>query len=131
MKAVPVGAALNVGGAALLAAAAVGADSEHALADQLGWLTLGVTGLLLALTADVAIVLEGRRRLAAHRARFAHQPAVPSLVAPLPDEDLLVVAGATRFHRGGCQLVVGKTVSGARRSTHLEHGRRPCGVCQP
>jgi hypothetical protein len=131
VKTVPVGAALNVGGAALLVAAAVGADSEHALADQLGWLSLGVTGLLIALTADVAIGLEGRRRLAAHRARLGRLPAVPRVLAPPPDEYLLVVAGATRFHRGGCQLVLGKTVSGARRSTHVSHGLRPCGVCQP
>ncbi len=132
---VTAGIAANVVGLAGIAASTIGAGGERVPADQLGWLSLGIAGLLIALSADLAIVFAGRRRLAGHRGRLGRLPtARPISVAPrvTSDEcDLVAVAGGRRFHRPGCSLVVGKTATAEVRAELERGGRMPCGVCRP
>lgn len=125
----PAGVAGNALGAALLVVAWWGSSGEVRFADQLGWVSLGITGLLVALVADVAVVVAERRRIAGRRGTLRGAPATRrDPVGPTtPAVVLAAAAGARRYHRDDCSLVVGKPVVELRPGTDL----LPCGMCRP
>ena len=145
----------NVAGAAVMMAAYAGA-SHQAIADrQIGWVNLGIAGLLVVTVANTGWLLAGRR--ACWRLRHALLPArpgaawpsaraalapaasgagLPSIVgtASLPPgaAGLPVAAAAmTWYHSPGCRMVAGKEVSPSPLAEHLARGRRPCAICLP
>lgn len=133
----PAGILGNLVGAGLLVAATLGAGGEQELAGQLGWLTLAVAGLVVALLADAAVLLGGRRRLARVAAQLTPvaRPltgvAVRGAGPVKPPEPVVVGSSAAYYHRPDCPLVAGKPVSAFRPTAQVNASPRACGMCRP
>ncbi len=121
----------NALAATALVAASLLAQRQDRLADQLGWLTLACVALMLALVADVGIVLQGRRRLADRRALLRPTGGQGTRLLPAADEALVSASGQQHFHRTGCLLVASRPTQEDSQVGHERAGRRPCGACRP
>jgi hypothetical protein len=131
----------NLAGLAAMLAAFAGASHEATPDRQIGWVDLGLAGLIVVAVANTAWLLAGRR--ACWRLRHAVLPAAPGAawpagntatrpVAAAPASGLLVAAAAmTWYHAPNCPMVAGKDVAAYSEADHRNHGRRPCGVCLP
>jgi hypothetical protein len=105
----------------------------------LRWLALSALGLLLVGAANGMWLMLARRRLTWARVELLgggaptprrHRPIRPP-VGSLAETDLVTHSASTRFHRPGCDLVVGRASYSAPRARHEAEGRRPCEVCEP
>ena len=129
----------NAAGLLVVLAAWAGASHEVVVDRQVGWVDLGIAGLLVIAVADTLWLLAARR--ACWRLRHALLPAAPGLPWPAagghhptaPVRAALLVAGPamTWYHAAGCRMVAGKAVSPAAEAEHRAAGRRPCAVCLP
>jgi hypothetical protein len=121
-------------GAALLGASYVGVSAEVHLKDQVPFLDLGVTGLLVAAVGGVRWLAAGIKAVRVRKAtvlglvrsRFG---SVEATGPAGPSDDFVATARMTRYHRPSCSLVAGKDVRAATLSEHSAAERRPCGVC--
>jgi hypothetical protein len=105
------------------------------------WLAIGIASTALGGVGIMSWLLTAFRGIRVRQARMvdgiaarlvlddepvhAGSASVPAIGAP----QLVTAAAMTRFHRGDCPLVEGKTttpLTAARRQR-----LRPCGVCQP
>lgn len=119
-----------------IAAAWIGCSTTARLAAQTRWLAVGGGAIILGGWGMTRWLLLGFREVRSLRAELlprlnarAHadsgslsRPASTGLFAP---------AGARHFHRGECQLVVGKQLDRRTLSAFLKQGLSACGVCQP
>jgi hypothetical protein len=127
----------NLAGMAAVLAGYTGSGHEATADRQVGWVNVGIAGLLVVAVANAGWLLAGRR--ACWRLRHALLPAEPgapwpalspTAVASRPDR---FVAGAvmTWYHAPGCRMVAGKEVAATSEAEHRAARRRPCAVCLP
>jgi hypothetical protein len=99
----------------------------------------------------VSWILSGRRALGERRAALLARMAAaapadrPDLARPTAGDEPgllaagldvtedfpVAVAGLSRYHRPGCPLTAGRAAERAALLTHVQAGRRPCGICTP
>jgi hypothetical protein len=130
----------NAAAAVVLGAAWVGAAEAPGVPAQLGWLSIGVMAVAVAVAVDAGVVLDGRRALRERHLRLQRTlrgldptPEADDIEAPSGAEGragagrvVLAVPGAARHHRPDCQLIDGKPVRDRRPD---EDALRACGVC--
>jgi hypothetical protein len=131
------GAAVGNGlGLLLMVAAYVQSGDRLTLNDQVAPLNLAVLGIILAGTANSALLVVGRLRVRVKLVRL--RVALASRTADAVETDgtagevaeVVVIGGPRRYrHLPGCQLVVGKDVQEV--SDSLAGEPRACGVCHP
>lgn len=109
---------------------------------QMGWVNLGVVGLVLFGVANTMWLMRGHRAVRA-RTRASVSDAHPVAVSPSrktapafsalgADLDGQLVAGeGAHYHRAECPMAQGRAVTAMGRSAHEAGGRRPCGICRP
>jgi hypothetical protein len=121
--------------------------------DQVPWLNVAIGGVVIIAAGNTAWFLRGRRAVGQRRSgtlptarggmrvrgACAQASVVPSQYLDQAAESgtdfvaartIFVAARImTHYHRPECAFAVGKTVTGADRSTHERAGRRPCGIC--
>jgi hypothetical protein len=129
----------NLAGALVMLAAYAGASHEAAADRQIGWVDLGIAGLLVVAVANTGWLLAGRR--ACWRLRHAVLPVEPGAAWPAAGTTappaakacgLPVAASAmTWYHSPACQMVAGKHVAASTEADHQAAGRRPCALCLP
>jgi hypothetical protein len=130
----------NAAGLVVILAAWAGAGHEIVPDRQVGWVDLGIAGLLVITVADTLWLLAGRR--ACWRLRHALLPAERGLPWPggaaLSGPPAAAAATAlvasdtmTWYHAGHCAMVAGKPVAAASEAEHRSAGRRPCAACLP
>lgn len=129
----------NLAGVAAILAAYVGGSHEATADRQVGWVNVGIAGLIIVAGANAGWLLAGRR--ACWHLRHALLPAEPgapwpaaeaSLPAPLVPADRFVAAPVmTWYHATECPMVAGKEVATASEAAHRAAGRRACAVCLP
>lgn len=129
----------NLAGGSAIAAAYAGAGHESVADRQIGWVNLGIAGLLVVAVANTGWLLAGRRTC--WRLRHALLPAEPGLAWPEAIASPPSAAGASRlpvaaaamtwYHSPDCHMVTGKDVAPAPAADHRAAGRRPCAVCLP
>lgn len=122
---------------------------------HLGWLAIGVGGVVVSALGMGLWLFVGRQRIAirytalAARARqYAvaaegtsleagrgggerHQRESQHDAASLDDGRPVANPRMSRYHRPDCLLVEGKQVKVQKRETHQRAGRRACEVCRP
>jgi hypothetical protein len=129
----------NLAGGLTMLAAYSGASHEATADTQIGWVNLGIAGLLVVAVANTGWLLAGRR--ACWRLRHDLLPAEPGAAWPAAGTTqpavgiapgLPVAAPAmTWYHTPDCQMVAGKDVAPSTEADHEGAGRRPCGLCLP
>ena len=127
---------LNILCVALLLGSAWATTAAEDLSARVAWVNLGVLGLLVAGVGNTFWLLAGRRAVGRRRTRLLAAPDPDVVAAPTDAHQpapvqLVALGAASRFHRDGCALVVGKPVVVASRARHERAGLRACGVCQP
>ena len=117
----------------LLALSWWGAAAEVRLARQFRWVAGGVMSIIVLGVVSATWIFEGRRAVSRRRRRWmAEQRRRLAAAAPVTAAPALVAGERmTRYHRSGCDLVAGRTLTVATRLEHEREGRRPCGVCRP
>ena len=132
------GATLVAGGIVAIVIGYLGASGTVHVGLQVPYLLSG--GLL-----GLALVVFGSSLMVAHalgrQARLLRKLidevqelealGVAPVRAPAGDGLVLVPAGATSFHRPGCQLLDGKTARRLKPDTAMRRGLSPCSVCDP
>lgn len=123
-------------GVALIVAAWVGASSTVAWRDQMIWIGVGITGLVVSSLAGVGWLLQGFSRLGRdrHVVRHAVQGRLVRRSAPAraAAADLLVAAASMRyFHRPDCDAAAGKTVEPLTLAECVARDLEPCRMCRP
>jgi hypothetical protein len=114
-----------------------GLSSKAFASQQVGWLSLGILGLVVAGIVEVTWLMVGRRAVGERRRRLNARmssllPDVQRRPASGPGPSALVAMRSMRhFHRPDCPLATAKPVRAASRSAHGKAGRKPCGVCDP
>jgi len=120
--------------AALIIIAWVVSSGESRFSHQISWVSVAITGLIVAGVCNVFFVLTARQAMRTRAMRLGGGAAIDDeqLVAAAADDDRLVAGRAmTRYHRPDCILVHGKNVRAAARALHEKRGRSACGVCRP
>jgi hypothetical protein len=124
---------LGLLGAVLIVVAYLEAADEARLDDQLGWVNLGVVGLLVAGVGAGALLLAGRRAIGLRRLRLLRDAAPPTTAAPMARGDhgplLVWLPGSSLVHRPGCQLVRGKDVDELDAAGIRQLALHSCEVC--
>lgn len=99
---------------------------------QAGWLALGIAALLVGGFGMVFWLAQGTHEIALlrrgalaeiDRRRSSPTPAVPARA------DFGTVAGMRRYHRGDCQMLIGKDVHFAAATAHAESRLTSCPIC--
>lgn len=111
--------------ALLIGAAWYGASGTASFAAEMDWLKLGVGGLVLSGVANGLWLMSGRQAVG-----VAALQAFGNVVSKQSERDPYVaetfaVLGGTRYHRTGCQMLVGRSSRPARAEL------RPCELCRP
>ena len=130
----------NLAGVAAVVAAYAGGSHEATADRQVGWINVGIAGLIIVAVANAGWLLAGRR--ACWRLRHALLPTeagatwpavgnVPSPGQVLAGDIFVAAAAMTWYHAPGCRMVAGKDVAPASEAEHRAAGRRPCAVCLP
>jgi hypothetical protein len=131
----------NLAGVAAILAAYAGGSHEATADRQVGWVNVGIAGLMIVAVANAGWLLAGRR--ACWRLRHNLLPAEPGAAAwpatgdvpaparSLPRDTFLAAAAMTWYHAAECRMVAGKDVAPASEAEHRAAGRRPCAVCLP
>ena len=120
--------------AALIIIATVLASGEAQFSHQISWVSVAITGLIVAAVCNVFFILSARQAMRARAMRLGGGVALDDeqRIMPLEHDGRLVAARAmTLYHRPDCILVQAKNVRAAARSLHERRGRKPCGVCRP
>jgi hypothetical protein len=128
-------AGAGVLGVVLLVVSWIGTSARDTLAEQTGWIGIGIASLAAAALGGSHWLLQGRRAVGRRRrvwmtAERARRAAARRAGAPVVTAGFVAGAAMTRYHRPHCPLVAGKPVAVAARGAHEQAGRRPCGVCQ-
>jgi hypothetical protein len=130
----------NAAGVAAILAAYAGGSHEATADRQVGWVNVGIAGLLIVAVANAGWLLAGRR--ACWRLRHALLPAEPGaawpaagdaspLVTAPPGNIFVAAAAMTWYHAPGCPMVAGKETAPAPEHQHRAAGRRRCAICLP
>jgi hypothetical protein len=143
----------NATGLVVILAAWAGAGHEVVTDRQIGWVDLGIAGLIIITVANTGWLLAGRR--ACWRLRHSLLPAERGLpwpasspvVAPGGAPHTLPIGAAetaahttprfvasaamTWFHGPDCRMAAGKHLVTASEAEHRAAGRRPCAICLP
>src|SRR5258706_12078602 len=131
----------NATGLLVILAAWTGAGHEVVTDRQIGWVDLGIAGLVIIAVANAGWLLAGRR--ACWRLRHSllpaerglPWPASPAVAAPgaaTPTTPRFVASEAmTWFHAPDCRMAAGKNLPAASEAEHRAARRRPCAVCLP
>ena len=132
----------NAAGLAVILAAWTGAGHEVVTDRQIGWVDLGIAGLVIIAVANAGWLLAGRR--ACWRLRHSLLPAergLPWPVSPVvaasgtamhtAPERFVASAAMTWFHAPDCRMAAGKNLPAGSEAEHRAAGRRPCAVCLP
>jgi hypothetical protein len=129
----------NATGLVVILAAWTGAGHEVVTDRQIGWVNLGIAGLVIITVANTGWLLAGRR--ACWRLRHGLLPAERGL--PWPGQPRAVAAPSaalarfvaseamTWFHAPDCRMVAGKDLISGSEAEHSAVGRRPCAICLP
>ena len=140
-------AAANAIALSLAAAAWWATSGMDRATPQIGWSSVGLLGVVIALAANAWFLARGRQmvRVAQH-AVFVQPhlaPFAPYNGAPVANggtkparpaasgDRYLSVPRTVRYHRPSCPLVARKDVDEAPRSVHEQSGRKACEVCEP
>ena len=114
----------------LVVAAWYAARQEDSLQAQVPWLNLAVVGLLVATVANGFLFLLARRAVGQRRLEVLPdviarlRPIVPPTIGPR-----LWVAGTTRVHVDGCQMIAGKPAKPITDARVRSKGLLPCEIC--
>jgi hypothetical protein len=120
-------------GAILLLLAWWGASGTGKFSSQIAWVNVGIFGLVVAGSGGAVWLLTGRRAVGERAQSLL--PLGAARFVPETDVDgdgamrLVASPRMTRYHRDGCQLIVGKNVRPASEAEHRAAERRPCGMC--
>jgi hypothetical protein len=125
----------NATGLVVILAAWAGAGHEVVTGRQIGWVNLGIAGLVIITVANTLWLLAGRR--ACWRLRHQTLPAERGLPWPVETRAephaaavRLVASGTmTWFHTTECRMAAGKDTRPATEAEHRAVGRRPCVIC--
>ena len=129
---------LLVVGAVGLVVGYAGTSGTLRVSHQVVWINLAAVALLLSGVGVVLFLTAGRRAIGQRRLGLFGNVAVAEALAvesaPTGHSPAERVSGPamTRYHRGDCSFVAGKT--GLVPGTAVAHekvGRKPCGVCLP
>ena len=123
-------------GAVTLVAAWAGASGATTLAQQTGWISTGIGGILFASVGGSYWFLQGRRTVSRRRRAWIvgernRRAANERRAVGTDGAQFVAGVSMTRYHRPGCPLVSGKPVLADAREAHEQGGRRSCGVCRP
>jgi hypothetical protein len=144
----------NAAGLLVILAAWTGAGHEVVADHQIGWVDLGIAGLVIITVANAGWLLAGRRAcwrlrhslLPAERglpwptsptaaaggaARHAAPVDAPARGAPHPQAPFVASGAMTWFHAPDCRMAAGKDLFTAGEAEHRAAGRRPCAICLP
>jgi hypothetical protein len=125
-------ALVAIGAVAVLVAWAV-ISGRPGASQQLGFVCLGLGGVIVAFLGQASWLLHGRRAVGS-RARYllGEAPDNGAAVFPASSADALVAGDGLRwYHRGDCPVAAGQRFATVSRDKHEAAGRRPCGICQP
>jgi hypothetical protein len=124
---------VQLAGVAMMAASWFEASGQLTVRGQLTWLNLGLVGLLVSGVGNGIWLLQGRRNVGTVRALLLPDPvpqpaaaAVSGLTETASERVVVTDAGATMYHRPGCQLIEGKPTE----TRAARHDQVPCQVCQ-
>lgn len=109
----------------------VGARHTTDWGTQLYWVVGAMAAMLLAGAGWTSWLLVGSRNLRRRQRRLvelAPRPE-PAHVTEASSDRLVTAPGMTHFHRAGCLLTEGRTVTSGRREAFVKQGRTACGVC--
>jgi hypothetical protein len=121
-------------GLVLLVSAWTGASDQRESADQMGWLNLGVAGVVLTGAVCGSWVLRVRRTVEVRLARIlsgVDEVGFEEASVPVQSDRLVTALRMTRYHIPECLLVNGKALSSDTRAGHERGGLRPCEMCRP
>jgi hypothetical protein len=119
-------------GATLLLLAWWGASATADESSQVGWINLGVCGVIVSGAGITSWVLSGRRAVGARRILlFPDAAPVAGPDHTVERAPLVTARHLTRYHRAGCPMVAGKRTRAASAARHRAAGLEPCGVCRP
>ena len=95
--------------AIVVVVAAMAAQDERSLQDQVTWINVGVLGLLMSVLAHGTLLLVARRAIGLRRLQVLPDAAVAAGVPPVvSDGRWWWLPGTTRAHTAGCQMIAGK-----------------------
>lgn len=120
------------------------ASSKINYTQQLPFLDMAIAGLILALGADVTLLMAGRRSVGSRRRFLLGEPGGTGYAEEAPrtaevydltraPNSAALVGGPSlnRYHRADCPMAAGRDWAPASRWEHEEAGRSPCGLCKP
>ena len=122
----------------LVLASWYGASGTMSWTTAMGWVVLGMVGVVIAGAGSARWILSGtraariRERELASRLESMLDGATEEADASSSVSDSVKrVSGPrmTLYHRPDCPLVAAKSVSAKTMTQHLRAGRSPCGVC--
>jgi len=124
-------------GASLIVVSWLGTSGTSRFATQITWLDFGVLGAITGHLGVMVWLLSGRRSLARRRSGLfpssvpdgTPTAATDHRVEPDVVTRRVFVPGMAHYHRPGCQLVAGKTVTEAGSGTQA-NALVSCGMCQ-
>lgn len=135
-------AGMNAVGGMLIAIGWYQGSGQAHVDEMLGWLNVGIAGLIVIGAANALHVLRGRRTvgqlrevLLAQVPRLAPGPGRTPEISPEGDDATAVAVvaaeGMSHFHRPACPLAGGKTTSIGSVAEFTHAGLIACEVCEP
>lgn len=130
-------AVFNVVGLLLIIVTWYRTSGTGSIPNQLGWVNLGLGGLVVAGVGNALWLLRGRRGVALARLVVVPDAHIAVPVAELAktngQDEVLLVSGPrmSLYHRSDCLLMAGKEGHIASRPEHERAGLRRCEVCEP
>lgn len=134
--------AANVIGLATIGLSIYQSTQSSGVGGRLGWLNLGLAGLVIGGAGNGSWLLQGRRTVGVARqailgpAPTTSPQAHTHVTRPEPVDGakhlaLVAVVHGSLYHRVSCAFAHGREVTSACREEHEKAGLRPCGVCMP
>lgn len=123
-------------GLAVIAVSWWGASGTADENDQVGYVAVGLAGVLLVGAFNGTFLISSRRAVLLRQHAFLGTVAGVFARAPAAssEEDmrrLVAVPGMSLYHLAACQFVHGKDVVAVPSDEPTRLGRRPCGACNP
>jgi hypothetical protein len=124
-------------GIAGLIAGYVGTSGTLRVSRQVAWINVAGAALLVSGAGVLLFLTAARREIGRRRLSLfgdvgdvdLSESGSVSASSAIATTDLVAAATMTRYHRGDCSFVDGKSVKAASAADHQQAGRRPCGVC--
>jgi hypothetical protein len=110
------------------------ASGKACLGDQVGWVSVGVGGLVVAFFGQAAWLLNGRRSLGERSMHLLGRPptrAAARVGVRSLSQQLVGGEGLRWYHRADCPLARGQGWPVSSLAVQEAAGREPCGVCRP